>query len=641
MNHPELRAVEEDISELLDHIPSSHGPTVEKPSKGDVDAASVTDTYVSSTLELEPLEAKGPKDHYDIVQSGEEEEISPWSKSYIGVPANYFSVGLMIGGSTSILYPILVVREGVTSSLLAASTSLVTIFWSYKIVFGFLSDCFPLFGWKRKPYIAAGWILCASFLFALASLGSGITTRHLVLMLTLANLGYVMADVAADGFMVWIAHREPMHKRGRMQTLIYATSSFGQIVVNLVILFGFSGPETNCPGYESDPNVPCTTDPTVMARSEFASEYPNEWCHVKCSNATFDFDLTIPHFALMIAAVNILSLPLYATLKEDKTPREEVGQFLAAFWTQVKRRAAWQVILYSMVSHITFGVVNAAKMPANYVWLDLHTAQYQIMMLLEKTIFFVGLNVVRKHALHVSWRKMIWYGSMTVTIFNSLYYIIVFDIWREAWFYIFTDVSAQFMYTLNFLASLFCMVEVAEPGWEALTYSLITTASNAVSPLSSVISYQLLAFFPSLNDQASIATDTDEVRREFALLHFLVILINLSSLLALPMLPRQKKETRDLVAGGETSAFWGRFALISAFVFLTYSTIVTFVTVAAHDMYGCLKIFGGGGCSADESSAPAHVLVAAVLVYCYGVNFYHSFWPCLRGKRRFSFSMFF
>jgi len=26
-------------------------------------------------------------------------------------------------------------------------------------------------------------------------------------MLTLANLGYVMADVATDGFMVWMAHK--------------------------------------------------------------------------------------------------------------------------------------------------------------------------------------------------------------------------------------------------------------------------------------------------------------------------------------------------------------------------------------------------------------------------------------------------
>ena len=41
-------------------------------------------------------------------------------------------------------------------------------------------------------------------------------------------------------------------------------------------------------------------------------------------------------------------------------------------------------------------------------------------------------------------------------------------------FYIFTDVSAQFMYTLNFIAAQLCMVEVAEPGFESITYSLVS-----------------------------------------------------------------------------------------------------------------------------------------------------------------------
>lgn len=206
-------------------------------------------------------------------------------------------------------------------------------------------------------------------------------------------------------------------------------------------------------------------------------------------------------------------------------------------------------------------------MPANFVWLDLHTFQHQLMIIFEKVVFFIGLNLVRKYALNVSWRKLVLVGSLFVLCFNSLYYLIIFDIWRDgefgkclsaclrflkyitiilstAWFYIFTDVSALFMYTLNFLASHACMVEVAEPGFEAISYSLITTASNAVSPLSAVVSYQLLAFFPLLNDQDSIAADTPEVRKQFASLHTIVIMLNLSSLLSLPLLPRQKKETR-------------------------------------------------------------------------------------------------
>lgn len=236
---------------------------------------------------------------------------------------------------------------------------------------------------------------------------------------------------------------------------------------------------------------------------------------------------------------------------------------------------------------------------------------------------------------------MIWIGSLLVTVFNLLYLLIVFDVIRNPWFYIFTDVTDTFMYTLNFTASVFAIVEISSPGYEALTYSLITTANNATIPLSVVISYQFMALFPSLNTQEGLAQDTPEVRRDFGLLILIVEVINLTSLFALPMLPRQKKEAQGLVAKGETSAFWAKFTLISAAVFLIYSTIATFLTVAGADTFGCLKILGGKGCSDDESSVPVYLLMGAVFLYCYGVNFYFTFWPILMGREKFSFSMFF
>jgi len=308
----------------------------------------------------------------------------------------------MIGGSTSLLYPVLIVKAGATASLMTASYAVVMLFWSYKIVFGFLSDCFPIFGYKRKPYIVIGWCFCAAVLIALAKEGNDIDPRHLVIMFALANMGYVWADVASDGFMVWIAHREPIEKRGKMQTLVYSMNKLGQIAINLIILFGFSGPEMNCPGFESDLQVPCTQNIYVIKRvdQELYLNNPYSWCYQMCNDATFEWDLSIPEFAISICFVIFASIPLYLRLKEAKVKAEPRIEFLSKFWSQLKRRAAWQVILYGMISHITFGVMNAAKMPANYVWLDLHTFQHQIMVIFEKFVFFVGLNLVRKYALN-------------------------------------------------------------------------------------------------------------------------------------------------------------------------------------------------------------------------------------------------
>jgi len=51
-----------------------------------------------------------------------------------------------------------------------------------------------------------------------------------------------MADVAADGFMTFMAHHESQNRRGKIQTLIYLMRSIGRILINLVIIFAFSGP---------------------------------------------------------------------------------------------------------------------------------------------------------------------------------------------------------------------------------------------------------------------------------------------------------------------------------------------------------------------------------------------------------------
>ena len=74
-------------------------------------------------------------------------------------------------GSLDVLYPVLIIENGVNSSFYSAARSLVTLFWSYKILFGILSDCVPIRGLRRKPYIIFGWTLCAAVFFGLAGVG--------------------------------------------------------------------------------------------------------------------------------------------------------------------------------------------------------------------------------------------------------------------------------------------------------------------------------------------------------------------------------------------------------------------------------------------------------------------------------------
>jgi hypothetical protein len=110
-------------------------------------------------------------------------------------------------------------------------------------------------------------------------------------------------------------------------------------------------------------------------------------------------------------------MPSYVILKEDKITaamRKTVMQVGREFWVVMQRRAVWQVMLYTMISSITFNVYIASKSNANFVWLGLSTAQNQILNIMEAIIFAVGLvagtstNIVYIYACRVMSFLLLW-----------------------------------------------------------------------------------------------------------------------------------------------------------------------------------------------------------------------------------------
>jgi hypothetical protein len=96
--------------------------------------------------------------------------------------------------------------------------------------------------------------------------------------------------------------------------------------------------------------------------------------------------------------------------------------------------------MITIVALYRYSLSHSAKTNANYVWLNLSTAQNQILNIMESIIFMIGLTlgkkaatkchskeeilifnrsltvfsgIVRQYGLNFSWRKMIWLGSVS------------------------------------------------------------------------------------------------------------------------------------------------------------------------------------------------------------------------------------
>lgn len=94
--------------------------------------ASIGATQVDIVEEGE-LDSGGKDVDDTIKEEGHIEEKNPWSRNYSGIPFNYFSVGLVYGGSVNLLFPVLIIENGVDSSFFSAAVSLVTGKYNHNI----------------------------------------------------------------------------------------------------------------------------------------------------------------------------------------------------------------------------------------------------------------------------------------------------------------------------------------------------------------------------------------------------------------------------------------------------------------------------------------------------------------------------
>ncbi|CAI9118441.1 OLC1v1020013C1 [Oldenlandia corymbosa var. corymbosa] len=100
--------------------------------------------------------------------------------------------------------------------------------WLVKPLYGFISDSFPLFGYRRRSYLvlsgllgAFSWTLMATFV------DSKYDTAFCIL---LGSLSVAFSDVVVDSMVVERARGESQSMSGSLQSLCWGSSAFGGIV---------------------------------------------------------------------------------------------------------------------------------------------------------------------------------------------------------------------------------------------------------------------------------------------------------------------------------------------------------------------------------------------------------------------------
>ena len=317
-----------------------------------LDTAAVMGDSRCSLSPLEPSQDYGKLRYAyaaDSVEGGALRSGGPlelFSRQYIGLVAQYAAVGFIDGVLPNVIYPFLQNYLNIPGSQTTTASVMVQLPWSFKVFYGIVSDCFPLWGYRRRPYMVMGWIVSIAMLLEMALTPAGrpyftdsqyrdvkpenytseiIETinydaasqgsMYIVPMMGCV-FGYLMADVCADGIVVELAQREPLEIRGKTQTVIYTTRYAFNILGLILVAFCFNGDE-----YGGD----------------------------------FDFSLSFPMLMLIVALLVVPMVPItWLFIYEEKCHNQHKSftHYMHELWDIVQTRAVYQYIAYQTISGI-------------------------------------------------------------------------------------------------------------------------------------------------------------------------------------------------------------------------------------------------------------------------------------------------
>ncbi|KAG3172201.1 hypothetical protein PI124_g1608 [Phytophthora idaei] len=505
------------------------------------------------------------------------------SKECIGLLAQYAGVGFLAGIIPGVIYPVLQGYLNAEGTIVVSATVLVQIPWCYKMFFGVISDCFPILGYRRRPYMVLGWVFCVVILFIMAAMSVpdpyyGDSSMHdieeedwtaeqiasinenasssagkYVVPMMLASFGYLLCEVAADAMVVEYAQREPIEQRGRVQTAVYAVKTSFTALGAAVIAFFMNG-------------------------EEYAG--------------SFDFSLT---FQQLMLISGIICAPLvfvsWFLLHEDRvTDNPAFGEYMSSFWTLLQKRAIYQIVAYKFFSGVfnSFNIVSSSNI--KLYWVHATPFNNSFMTIVGTVFYAITLALTGKYGLDWNWRTIIiitMCGALSIDAFMAM--LTVWDVVRNQWFWLGVPMIEYLPDGIRFMIATYVVVELAEPGHEGALYGLLTATTNLTTPFGRSIAKLVNAqFHVWLKD---IEADTYVVRHDVTITIWICYGMKLLSLAFLPLLPRQKAETQELKRTGGSSRIMGIFTVGYLAFAIVWATLVNLLSMYETTM--CWKITGG------------------------------------------------
>jgi len=462
-----------------------------------------------------------------------------WHPANVAIPMCYFCVGFALNFMGTPLTYYMVHYLGASPAQQTVVRTMQGLPWSFKLAYGFLSDCLPIAGMRRKPYFCLGWtiyVLCNLTLAALITPSVG----WLTFLLFLGTVGYMMADVMTDAMVVERSQHEQDSDKGNIQAQGYIIRFVGSILGSILgaILYN-----------KESWGWGLTTPQMFMV------------------NAFVPFVVLFPCMVyLRETSYNQQPLPLNAQCNE--------------IWKAVQKRNIWQPMTFIYIYNV-MQIPNSAW--STFLIEGLHFTDFSLGILsISGSVFsWIGLVVYRKFFFHSNWRQIyIW--TTTFTMFFSITQLILIFGLNKKWglsdlmFALGDDAAAEVIISIQFLPMCTMYLGLCPEGVEGTTYSMLTTFSNVAGAVASDIGTLMTGIWDVSNDAIKAGNYSGMWK-----LTVLTSVLQVLPLALIWLIPGSPAEQKELQKSDEKSRLGGFVFLTVLFVSLIWTVIESIYEIAA------------------------------------------------------------
>ena len=407
----------------------------------------------------------------------------------------------------------------------------VAVPWCFKVIYGFLSDCVPISGMRRKPYFMTGWLI-----YILSNLILTFTRSPsiglCISLVFLQTAGYMLADVMTDALIVERSRYETQETRGTMQSKGYIIRFFGSTI----------GATIGALVYNKD-----------------------DWNWYLPINVVFFINGAFPLLFLLPFVPYLLEL--------------ETGCVPKKFWKQcgdlfdtASLRAVWQPMTFVYIYN-ALQLTNAAWMNFLVEGLNFSAWQIGIVSVVGSVMAWFGIMTYERFFFASNWR-VVYFWCTTLAAVIALGQIILVFGWNRAlgipdiWFSMGDDVLVEFVIAVQFLPMCIMYLGLCPKGSEGTTYAMLTTWSNLAGSLAFDISTALTVVW-DVSSETIASGNYDGVWK----LSLFCGLAGPIPLLLLGLIPKDRKDQHKLQQD-TTRHYWMGVVFIGVMIL---TLIITFV----------------------------------------------------------------